>query len=309
MVLQVITGEKTSAEICRTNKLHASVLNRWRKEFLDRATTIFETDSEHEADQHRIADLERLVGQLTMKLEIAKKSLAFLESGQKREVVVELIETYPIATVCQVLDYPSSQVYYRPQAVEDESDLKGTILTLAGQHPTYGYRRITAMLNRQGQAVNHKRVARRASPRQRRMMQELGLMGKPPVKRIRTTNSQHEFQRYPNRVMNLEIERPDQVWVGDITYIRLHQDFVYLAVLMDIFTLSISPQETLRERGWHLACSMGQSLTLTALTRGLEKGIPEIHHSDQGVQYAATDYVELLKGHGVQISTAEVGQT
>ena len=205
---------------------------------------------------------------------------------------MELIETYPVATVCQVLDYPRSQVYYRPQAADDESDLKGAILTLAGQHPTYGYRRITAMLKRQGQGVNHKRVAR--------LMQELGLMGKLPVKRKRTTNSQHAFQRYPNRVMTVVIERPDQVWVGDITYIRLQQDFVYLAVLMDVFTRSI--------RGWHLARNMDQSLTLTALTRGLEKGIPEIHHSDQGVQYAATDYVDLLKEHGVQISMAEVGQ-
>jgi len=72
---------------------------------------------------------------------------------------MELIETYPIATVCQVVDYPRSQVYYRPQAVEDESDRNGAILTLAGQHPTYGYRRITAMLKRQGQTVNHKRAA------------------------------------------------------------------------------------------------------------------------------------------------------
>ena len=69
---------------------------------------------------------------------------------------------------------------------------------------------------------------------------------------------------------------------------------------MDVFTRSI--------RGWHLARSMDQSLTLTALTRGLEKGVPEIHHSDQGVQYAATDYVDLLKEHGAQISMAEVGQ-
>jgi len=73
VVLQVLMGEKTSAEICRSHKLHASVLNRWRKEILENATTIFEVDSAHEADQHRIADLERLVGQLTMKLEIAKK--------------------------------------------------------------------------------------------------------------------------------------------------------------------------------------------------------------------------------------------
>ena len=74
VVLQVLMGEKNSAEICRSHKLHASVLNRWRKEFLENATTIFEVDSAHEADQQRIAALERLVGQLTMKLEIAKKA-------------------------------------------------------------------------------------------------------------------------------------------------------------------------------------------------------------------------------------------
>jgi transposase-like protein len=74
VVLQVLMGEKTSAEICRSHKLHASVLNRWRKEFLDHASTIFEVDSAHDVDQQRIADLERLVGQLTMQLEIAKKA-------------------------------------------------------------------------------------------------------------------------------------------------------------------------------------------------------------------------------------------
>jgi len=74
VVLQVLMGEKTSAEICRHHKLHHSVLNRWRTEFLDRAATIFEADSEDESDQQRIADLERLVGQLTVKLEIAKKA-------------------------------------------------------------------------------------------------------------------------------------------------------------------------------------------------------------------------------------------
>lgn len=205
---------------------------------------------------------------------------------------MQLIEAYPIATVCQVLDYPRSQVYYHPQARDEDSEWTGRILTLAGQHPTYGYRRITALLNRQGHGVNHKRVSR--------LMRELGLVSKPPVKRKRTTNSQHDFQRYPNLVMHLEIERPDQGWVGDITYIRLQQEFVYLAVLMDVFTRSI--------RGWNLARSLDQSLTMTALMRGLEKGIPEIHHSDQGVQYAANDYVNLLKQHEVKISMAEVGQ-
>lgn len=205
---------------------------------------------------------------------------------------MQLSRDYPIATVCQVLNYPRSQVYYQPQPSADETDLKAALLTLAGQHPTYGYRRMTAMLKRQGYRINHKRVAR--------LMKELGLVGKRPVKRKRTTNSNHEFQRYPNRVMNLGIDHPEQVWVADITYIKLQQEFVYLAVLMDVFTRSI--------RGWHLARSMDQSLTIRALKQGLEKGVPEIHHSDQGVQYAASEYVRLLEEHQVKISMAEVGQ-
>lgn len=204
----------------------------------------------------------------------------------------QLIETYPIATVCQVLDYPRSQVSYHPHGSAEDTDLKAEILKLAGDHPTYGYRRITEELKRQGHGVNHKRVAR--------LMREIGVVGNPPTKRKRTTNSQHDFQRYSNRVMNVTIDHPDQVWVGDITYIRLQQEFVYLAVLMDVFTRSI--------RGWHLARSMDQRLTIIALRRGLKKGSPEIHHSDQGVQYAAHDYVNILAQHGVKISIAEVGK-
>lgn len=96
--------------------------------------------------------------------------------------------------------------------------------------------------------------------------------------------------------------------MGDITYIRLQQEFVYLAVLMDVFRRSISPKETLRERGWHLMRSMDGSLTTTAFMKGLAKGRPEIHHSDQGVQYAASEYVRVLQQHQVKVSMAEVGQ-
>jgi putative transposase len=204
---------------------------------------------------------------------------------------MQLKSEYPVAVICEVLDYPRSQVYYQAQAPVDESEIKAVIVTIAGKYPTYGYRRITAQLQRQGHKINHKRVAR--------LMAELGIMGKRPQKRKRTTNSNHGYRRYPNRVMNLQVERPNQVWVGDITYIRLQEEFVYLAVLMDVFTRSI--------RGWHLARSMDQSLTLRALEKGLEKGVPDIHHSDQGVQYAATAYVNLLDQQGVAISMAEVG--
>ena len=203
-----------------------------------------------------------------------------------------LSQEYPIVRVCQVLDYPRSQVYYQSQPPPDATDIKAAIVAIAGQYPTYGYRRLTAMLKRQEHEINHKRVAR--------LMRELGIVGKRPTKRKRTTNSNHEFKRYPNLVMNLEIDHPDQVWVADITYIKLQQEFVYLSVLMDVFTRSI--------RGWHLARSMDGSLTVTALHKALKQGQPQIHHSDQGVQYAANDYVKLLQAHHIKISMAEVGQ-
>jgi putative transposase len=206
-------------------------------------------------------------------------------------MVEVLRHEFPIALICEVLDYPRSQVYYQAQAPVAETDIQAAIRQIAGQYPTYGYRRVTKQLQRQGHLINHKRVAR--------LMAEMGLMGKPPRKRKRTTNSNHDYRRYPNRVMHLTIDRPNQVWVGDITYIRLQDEFVYLAVLMDVFTRSI--------RGWHLARTMDQSLTLRALEKGLEKGVPEIHHSDQGVQYAATAYVDLLGQHEVVVSMADVG--
>jgi putative transposase len=152
-------------------------------------------------------------------------------------------------------------------------------------------RRLTVHLQREGFQVNRKHV--------QRLMRELGLQGHQYAKKRRTTNSEHAFPRYANLVEQLEVVRPEQVWVSDITYIRLREDFVYLAVLMDVFTRSI--------RGWHLGRSLDQSLTLRALEQALVQHTPEIHHSDQGVQYAASAYTKRLQQAGVQISMAEVG--
>jgi putative transposase len=203
-----------------------------------------------------------------------------------------LAGSYPIRLVCRLLGLPRSSVYYTPRPGTDEAMLKTALLDLAGEWPTYGYRRLTAMMKRLGWRVNAKRV--------RRWMDELGLAGAPPVRKTRTTDSGHAFPRYPNLVKDLEIRRPEQVWVADITYIRLHDEFVYLAVVMDVFTRSI--------RGWHLGRDLDQGLTLAALERALVVAVPTIHHSDQGVQYAATLYVERLQKLGVKPSMAAIGE-
>jgi putative transposase len=202
-----------------------------------------------------------------------------------------LSQTHPVHQVCRVLGYALSRYYYQPRP-QDETTLKTAIERLAGTWPTYGYRRITALLRREDFQINHKHVAR--------LMREMGLQGPHPARRPRTTQSDHAYPRYPNLVQGLTIVRPDQVWVGDITYVRVHQEFVYLAVLMDVYTRRI--------RGWRLSRHLDQTLTLSALRRALAQHRPEIHHSDQGVQYAATAYIRTLQDVGAQLSIAAVGE-
>lgn len=198
---------------------------------------------------------------------------------------------YTVDLVCQVLDLARSSYYFSPAPAADEQDLKDRLEQAAADWPTYGYRRLTKELARKQVHVNAKCV--------RRLMRALELTGKKPRKRTATTDSRHHFPRFPNLVSALVIDRPDQVWVGDITYIRLRQGFVYLAVLMDVFTRQL--------RGWELGRTLEQTLALTALDQALLDHQPEVHHSDQGVQYAATAYVERLQGLGIQVSMAAVG--
>lgn len=201
-----------------------------------------------------------------------------------------LAPDYPVKAICDVLGLPRSSYYHKPNVSADEA-LRTALLTQAETWPTYGYRRLTAQLRREGWPVNHKRI--------RRLMQEMGLQGQAPQRKVRTTNSQHGYGRYPNLVQNLSIVRPHQVWVADITFVKLAHKFVYLAVIMDVFTRRIC--------SWQLSHSLDQSLTLAALQMALQVATPEIHHSDQGGQYAATAYVGLLNDAKVAISMADVG--
>jgi transposase InsO family protein len=200
-------------------------------------------------------------------------------------------EAYPVTTICNVLGLPRSSFYHPPKP-DGNAGLRLRLHDLAAQYPTYGYRRLTALLRREGWGVNHKRV--------QRLMGEMGLTRRVQRRRRRTTDSQHAFWRYPNLVAGLDVTYPDQVWVADITYIALRDEFVYLAVIMDVYTRAI--------RGWHLSRSLDRELTLTALRRALAERVPLIHHSDQGVQYACWDYTELLLNRGVRISMAAVGK-
>jgi transposase InsO family protein len=143
-----------------------------------------------------------------------------------------------------------------------------------------------------GYGVNRKQI--------QRLARQEGLLRPVKRRKTRTTNSQHPYPRYENLVKNLEIVRPDQVWVSDITYIRLRNGFIYLAIILDVFTRAV--------RGWCLSRTLDQPLTLLALQIALQAHTPQFHHSDQGLQYASEAYVNLLKSYEIQISMAAVGK-
>jgi transposase InsO family protein len=198
-----------------------------------------------------------------------------------------------VQAACAVTGLAPSTYYYQRQRTED-SQLVADLEQEAGRFPLYGSRRLTHQLRR---SPYHYRINRK---RIQRLMRQKDLLRPVKRKRCRTTDSQHPYPRYPNLVKGVDVIRPEQVWVCDITYVRLGNSFVYLAVIMDVFTRAI--------RGWSLSRDLDTNLTLAALRGALRLCIPEIHHSDQGVQYAAQEYVALLNQYHVQISMASQGK-
>jgi putative transposase len=189
--------------------------------------------------------------------------------------------------------------YYRwrvPRAgMPVEMELRDELQRVALESPAYGYRRITAELGRRGFEVNHKRVLRL-------MRQDNLLCLRRRKSFVVTTDSHHSLLVYPNLARVITPGAVNQLWVADITYIRLRTEFVYLAVVLDAFSRRVI--------GWALARTLEAELALSALRMALTQRQPAaglVHHSDRGVQYASQMYTDLLQEHAIQISMSRRG--
>jgi putative transposase len=217
----------------------------------------------------------------------------------------DLLAQLPLAQACAVLSVGRGS-YYR-QRVErcrsadapdpEELALRAAIEQVVLAFPGYGYPRVTHQLQRDGFAVNHKRVYR--------LMREGGLLQKRKRGQVRTTDSEHGWPIYPNLLPTCgwrQLMRPNEAWGADLTYVRLGEGFCYLSVLLDLFSRRIV--------GWNLAESLEAEGALMALEMALAERRPEagwIHHSDRGVQYACRGYVQRLKEAQARISMTAVG--
>lgn len=195
-----------------------------------------------------------------------------------------------VERMCQLAQVSRAGFYrsfqeQQPQA--EETELRSSTQAIFLEHRRrYGYRRVTKELRRRGWVVNKKRV--------QRLMQEDNLLAIQPKAFVSTTNSEHELEVYLNLASRMKLTGLNQLWVADITYIRLQGEFVYLAVILDAYSRKVV--------GWQLDRTLGCQLAKTALQRAIVQRQPRpglVHHSDRGVQYAAQEYIDLLQQHQI----------
>lgn len=195
-----------------------------------------------------------------------------------------------VERICRVAEVSRASFYrwLEPAApVEEQMEVRAAIQAVVLEHRRrYGYRRVTRELRRRGMIVNHKRVAR--------LMGEDNLLAIQPRAWVATTNSNHELEVYMNLARRMKVNGINQLWVADITYIRLAAEFVYLAVVLDAYSRKVV--------GWALARTLAASLPLAALEQAIRQRQPApglVHHSDRGLQYASEEYAKVLRLHGI----------
>jgi putative transposase len=193
-----------------------------------------------------------------------------------------------IERMCQLAGVSRAGFYRSLQGrapVAEDMEVRSVIQQITVEHRRrYGYRRITAELRRRGMLVNHKRVLR--------ILREDNLLGVQPRRFVVTTDSDHRFEVYLNLASRMKLTGINQLWVADITYIRLHQEFVYLAVVLDAFSRKVV--------GWALDRTLAARLPIAALEQAVAERQPPpglVHHSDRGIQYACGDYAQVVQRH------------
>lgn len=200
--------------------------------------------------------------------------------------MVDRKEPLPVSRQCVLLDLPRSTFYHTPKPVTDEElELMALVDRCHLKHPFYGSRRIRDWLEDQGHPINRKRV--------QRLMRTMGLVALYPKRNLSLANRAHKV--YPYLLRNLVIDRPNQVWATDITFIPMARGFVYLVAVMDWYSR--------RVLSWRLSNTLDTSFCVEALEEAIENhGVPEIFNTDQGSQFTSDDFTGVLKRHEISIS-------
>lgn len=308
LVLEVLEGEKTVNEIASAYEVLPASLKNWKKQFLenmslafDKSVVVKEYKDEIETLQKDNDALAKKVGNLTIEKDFLEGKLVSLASSKERKVLVDTKLNLSLNKQCRLLHVSKSSLYYNPtKPFSSDSDLKllDAINNIYSDFPSYGYRRIHSQLLKDGYGVGKKFV--------KKAMKYMGIEALYPKPKTTTANKEHykyeylleDFRDYAGRVI---IEKTNQVWSTDITYIKLEKGFVYLAAIIDWHSKKIL--------SWKLSNTMDIFLVTSVLNEALALyPKPEIFNTDQGSQYTSKVHTDILKKHDIKISMDGVGR-
>jgi putative transposase len=308
LVLEVLEGEKTINEIASAYEVLPVSLKNWKKQFLenmslafDKSTVVKEYKDEIETLQQEKDLIAKKLGETIVEKEFLEGKLVSLASSKERRVLVNAEHNLSLNKQCRLLHVNKSSLYYNPtKPFSRGNDLKvlDAINNIYSDFPSYGYRRIHSQLLKDGHSVGKKFV--------KKAMKYMGIEALYPKPKTTIANKEHykheyllkDFRDYAGRVV---IEKTNQVWSTDITYIKLEKGFVYLAAIIDWHSKKIL--------SWKLSNTMDISLVTSVLNEALALyPKPEIFNTDQGSQYTSKAHTDILKKHNIKISMDGVGR-
>ncbi|MFG1250191.1 IS3 family transposase [Xanthobacter flavus] len=288
VALEALRGEQTVAQLAAKHGLHQTMINAWKKQAVEGMATVFSGKAEA-ADAAREGEIDQLhakIGQLVVERGFFASGLRSLSVGARRDMIEPDHPQLPITRQCALVGISRSAFYGGPRTEGPETlavmrEIDGQFL----ETPWYGSRQMVRHLRRQGHEVGRKRV--------RRLMARMGLAA--IYQRPKTTVRHPQHRVFPYLLRTLAIDRPDQVWCADITYIPMRRGFLYLVAIMD--------WHSRRVLSWRLSNTMEADFCIEALEEALSRfGRPGIFNTDQGSQFTSPRFTQVLLDAGVRIS-------
>lgn len=294
LVIELLKGEKDLNTIATENNIQPNLLRNWKKEFLDKASVVFDDTREDNLkeklalERKEKAEYAKKVGQLTMQVDWLKKNLKkHLDLTTRVNLVQTLLKTkeLPVKTGAALLDINRTSVYYKGTPIsQEELDCKSIIDRLHTDNPAWGARQLSAQLKKRGHQVGRRKT--------RRYMNEMGM--DPIYPKMNLSKRMQQAKVCPYLLRNAVIDRPNQAWSIDITYIPIKHGFLYLTAVIDWYSRCIV--------GWEVDDTLDTRMVITALKKAFMVAKPIILNSDQGCQFTSNEYMNFLKENQIRQS-------
>ncbi|WP_416538015.1 MULTISPECIES: IS3 family transposase [Phaeobacter] len=287
VALEALKGEQTVGELASRFGVHPTMIHQWKRALLEGASGVFERGGRKapEVDEEQVKDLHAKIGELAVANDFLARKLK-LDRQVRRGMIERNLPGLSVGKQCALLSISRSSFYYEPKGESEKNlDLMRMIDKQFLETPFFGVRQMTWHLRNEDHLVNEKRI--------RRLMRLMGLM--PIYQKPNTSKAAKGHKIYPYLLRGLRVDRPNQVWCADITYLPMRRGFLYLVAIMDWHTRKVL--------AWSMSNTMEAEFCVEALNEAIRKfGPPEIMNTDQGSQFTSFAWTDRLRRSAVRIS-------